>query len=177
MNNSIFLTEPHNIFKEQFAIMVNAYKNSGETDYYEMYKESLVDFDKYVLMLENHAKGIDVPVDWAPAHTFWLTDGEGQVLGTTRIRTCSDHEFVRTYAGNIGYDISPLHRQKGYGKKVLKLALEKAKQLGLDKVLITCNYDNTGSIKIIEGNGGVFESEQFCESKNTLLRRYWIMLF
>lgn len=176
VTENIFLAEPHAAYKEEFATFVEAYKDSGETPYYEMYKEALEDFDKYVLKLHNHAKGIDVPADWAPGHTFWLTNQEGQVLGATRIRTCNDNDFVKNYAGNIGYDISPLHRQKGYGKEILKLGLEKARQLGLEKTLITCNRENTGSIKVIESNGGVFESEVFCESKNEHLKRYWIKL-
>ena len=156
--------------------MVWAYNNSGEIDYFNMYKVALEDFDKFVQKLQNNAKGIDIPEEWVTTHTFWLTNNEGRLLGTTRVRPDNDNEFVRNYAGNIGYDISPLHRQKGYGTTILKLALEKAKSLGMDRVLITCNYDNVGSIRIIESNGGIFEAEVFCESKNTLLRRYWITL-
>lgn len=176
MIDNIFLVEPCLEYKDQFSAMVNAYKNSGEVDYYDMYKPALEDFDKYVLKLQNNAKGIDIAADWVATHTFWLTNDEGMILGVARVRTSNDNEFVRNYAGNIGYDISPLHRQKGYGITILEHALKKAKSLGLDKTLITCNYDNVGSIKIIESNGGVFESEAFCESKNTLLRRYWIQL-
>ena len=176
MTDNIFLVEPNIAYREQFIDMVNGYKSSEEVDYYDMYKEAVENFDKYVLKLQNNAKGIDIPEDWVTTHTFWMTNNEGVLLGVTRVRTCNDNEFVRNYAGNIGYDISPLNRQKGYGKTILKLGMEKAKSLGLDKLLITCNYDNVGSIKIIESNGGVFESEVFCESKNTLLRRYWIEL-
>lgn len=176
MKDNVFLVEPNIGYKDKFTAMVCAYKASGEVDYYDMYKEALEDFDKYVLKLQNNAKGIDIPENWVTTHTFWLTNAQGLVLGITRIRTCSDNEFVRNYAGNIGYDISPLHRKQGFGKTILKLGLEKARALGLDKVLITCNYDNVGSMKIIESNGGIFESEVFCESKNVLLRRYWIKL-
>lgn len=176
MRDNIFLVEPNIEYRDQFTAMVCAYNSSGEVDYYDMYKEALENFDKYVLKLQNNAIGIDIPEDWTVTHTFWLTNNEGMLLGVARVRTSNDSEFVRNYAGNIGYDISPLHRQKGYGKTILKLGLEKAKSLGLDKLLITCNYDNIGSIKIIESNGGIFESEAFCESKNTLLRRYWTVL-
>ena len=176
MKDSVFLVEPNIEYKDQFTAMVCAYKNSEEVDYYELYKEALEDFDKYVLKLQNNAKGIDVAADWVATNTFWLTNGKGMVLGVTRVRINNDNEFVKNYAGNIGYDISPLHRKKGYGIIILKLALKTAQSLGLDKTLITCNYNNVGSIKIIESNGGIFESEVFCESKNTLLGRYWIEL-
>ena len=55
------------------------------------------------------------------------------------------------YSGHIGYDINPLCWKKGYGTELLKLGLEKAKELiKYDKVLITCDDDNIGSYKIIE---------------------------
>lgn len=176
MSDNIFLVEPIIAYREQFIAMVLEYKNSEEVDYYDMYKDALEDFDKYVLYLQNNASGIDIPEDWVATHTFWLTDDDGKMLGVLRVRPSNDNEYVRNYAGNIGYDIAPLHRQKGYGRTILKLGLEKVKHLGMDKFVITCNYDNVGSIKIIEDNGGVFETEVFCESKNTLLRRYWIEL-
>jgi predicted acetyltransferase len=173
MKDNIFLVEPDMALRDQFSAMVCGYKNSDEADYFEIYKDALEDFDKYVLKLQNNSKGIDIPEDWVATHSFWLINEGSEVLGVLRVRTDNENEFVRSYAGNIGYDISPLHRQKGYGKTILTLGLEKAKVLGLDKALVTCNYDNVGSIKIIESNGGVFESEAFCQSKNTLLRRYW----
>lgn len=49
---------------------------------------------------------------------------------------------------HIGYDIRPTKRQKGYGKKILALALPKAKEKGLTKVLITCTETNTESKKL-----------------------------
>ena len=49
-----------------------------------------------------------------------------------------------------------------------RLALTEAKELGLDRVLLTCDEDNDGSRLTIEGNGGVYE-----DSRNGK-RRYWI---
>ena len=42
----------------------------------------------------------------------------------------------------------------GYGKILLSLALEKARDIGLKKVLVTRRNDNFGSAKVIESNGG-----------------------
>jgi predicted acetyltransferase len=36
----------------------------------------------------------------------------------------------------------------------LKQALQKAKAFGIHEVLLTCDEDNLGSIKVIEKNGG-----------------------
>lgn len=174
MNNKLCLIEPNVIYKDQFLSMVSIYKNSGETDYFEIYKEAIDDFEQYVENLLNYAKGIDVPDDWVPYSTYWLTNEASEILGVIRIRTSLDNEYVKKYAGHIGYDISPLHRKQGYGKEILRLGLIKSRALGLDNVLVTCSNDNKGSIKIIESNGGVFESEVFKEGDNKLIRRYWI---
>lgn len=176
MSDKIFLVEPDVVYENQFLAMVSQYKNAGDTDYYGLYKESMDGFEKYVDNLHGYAQGINIAEDWVPYYTYWLTNNEKQLLGVIRIRTSLDNDYVEKYAGHIGYDISPLHRQKGYGKEILRLGLDKARMLGLQKVLITCNFDNEGSIKIIESNGGVFESEIYKESENKLLRRYWVDL-
>lgn len=113
---------------------------------------------------------------WVPSYTYWLTDIEDVILGVVRIRASLNSEFVRKFAGHIGYDISPLTRRKGYANKILKFALQKEKSINLDKVLITCDEDNIASKKVIENNGGIFESVIFKEEKKKWLLRYWIML-
>ena len=42
----------------------------------------------------------------------------------------------------------------GYGKRMLKLALQHKDLIEEDEILITCDDDNVGSYKIIEANGG-----------------------
>ena len=44
--------------------------------------------------------------------------------------------------------------------------------LGLDKILITCNKNNTASRRTIESCGGILENEVIEETRTTL--RYWI---
>ena len=61
---------------------------------------------------------------------------------------------------------------------MLALALKKAKQMGLNKVLITCNDDNFASRKVIERNNGKLENiiENIIDGKKVQTRRYWIKL-
>jgi predicted acetyltransferase len=65
-------------------------------------------------------------------------------------------------------------RRKGYAKVMLSLALEKCKQLNLEKILITCDKNNIGSAKTILSNGGVLENE--IREANRITQRYWIFL-
>lgn len=169
----LFLVEPQERYIEEFVKMVEEYRAFGEKDYFDMYKEAIGDFKGYVIKLNDNTK---VCEGWVPTCTFWLTNMNDEILGVVRIRTSLNHEFVRKFAGHIGYDISPLSRRRDYGMILLKLALEKAAMINLDKVLITCDDDNIASKRIIENNGGIFESEIFKEEKNKQLRRYWITL-
>jgi len=74
----------------------------------------------------------------------------------------------------IGYDIAPSFRRNGYGKTILKLALTKAKALGLHKILLTADEDNIASRKIIESNSGKLENIVMGKVFPNLLARYWI---
>lgn len=44
-------------------------------------------------------------------------------------------------------------------KEMLRLMLCKCKELGIDKVLLTCDKENVAYAKIIIHNGGVLENE------------------
>ena len=76
--------------------------------------------------------------------------------------------------GNIGYAIRPSERRKGFGTLILRLTLEKAKNIGLTRVLVTCDADNVASRKIIERNGGVLAGQVVSEHTGKLVMRYFI---
>lgn len=55
---------------------------------------------------------------------------------------------------------------------MIKLALEKCKELKIEKVLITCNDDNIVSEKSIIACGGELEDIRTVDGKN--YKRFWI---
>lgn len=57
---------------------------------------------------------------------------------------------------------------------MLYLALEKAAEIGLEKVLVSCRSENIGSMKVIENNGGIYENDYFEEETGKIFKRYWI---
>ena len=59
---------------------------------------------------------------------------------------------------------------------MVKLAMEKARTLGIDRVLITCSKDNIASQRVIIKNGGVLDSESYSEQGGRITQRYWIEL-
>lgn len=94
-------------------------------------------------------------------------------VGAVNIRHYLNESLYKS-GGHIGDGIRPSERRKGYATAMIDLALEKCKELGINKVLMTCDKTNIGSAKSIINNGGVLESE--FEEDGVVEQRYWITL-
>ncbi|PGH22488.1 GNAT family N-acetyltransferase [Fusobacterium polymorphum] len=81
---------------------------------------------------------------------------------------------LKQFGGNIGYSVRKSESNKGYAKQMLKLALEKCKDLKMKKVLITCDEDNIASKKVILSAGAKLEDIRSINDKNK--KRFWIEL-
>ena len=108
---------------------------------------------------------------WVPSSTYFAVVND-KIVGTVNIRH-ELNDYLINVGGHIGYSVRPTERRKGYATEILRLALEKCRELGIKKALVTCNSDNRGSEKVILKNGGVKESE-FLEDSGTIILRHWI---
>ena len=126
-----------------------------------------------VARFERDSKGIDLPEGFVPHSTYWLVRGGREIVGVSNLRH-SLTPFLLREGGNIGYGIRPSARRNGFGREILRLTLLEARELGLARVLVTCGKGNLGSSRIILGNGGVFESEEFSADRSEIVQRYWI---
>lgn len=108
----------------------------------------------FIKSLKDARSGIGIKKDQVPYTIYWLVNGK-KFIGTLRLNKKLNRK-LRVRGGNIGYEIRPSERRKGYGGEVLRLGLLKARAHGLEKVYIDCREDNIGSKKIIEKRGGVF---------------------
>lgn len=110
-----------------------------------------------------------------PEEYLWLID-RGEFVGRVFFLHWLN-EFRLKTDGQVDYWIRPSKRRQGYGRLILRLLLERYRQLGLQRILISCRSDNLPSRKIIEANGGIFESEietpDFMGVPHPRLR-YWI---
>jgi len=97
---------------------------------------------------------------------LWIMDGD-TFLGSLAIRH-ELNDFLLNEGGHIGYSVRPSARRRGHAAAALAAALPVARNLGIPRVLLTCDEDNAGSRATIEKNGGVYE-----DSRNGK-RRYWI---
>lgn len=78
--------------------------------------------------------------------------------------------------GHIAYEVRPGARRQGVGTQVLALTLTQARELGLRRVLITCDVTNLGSAQVILKNGGLLEDERVIAGYVERVARYWIAL-
>jgi predicted acetyltransferase len=84
---------------------------------------------------------------------------------------------LEAHGGHIGYSIRPTEQRKGYATRMLALALEKARQIGLQRVLITCDQRNVASARVIQKNGGLLKNEMPSDQPGReWTQRYWIEL-
>jgi predicted acetyltransferase len=103
---------------------------------------------------------------------FWITEGQGdaeRVVGFLALRH-SLNEWLLDQGGHVGYSVRPSSRRQGHAGRALGLALDRARELGLDRVLLTCDEDNVASRLTIEAGGGVYEDTRGDK------QRFWIDL-
>jgi predicted acetyltransferase len=56
------------------------------------------------------------------------------------------------------------------------LTLDRAREMVLDRVLVTCDTDNVASVRVIEVNGGVLENPLLSNRSGKMISRYWFAL-
>ena len=130
-------------YRKAFLDMMLDYRRSGEDRYQIENVEEPGVFESYVAMKLENARGINLKPGRVPNSTFWMMENN-IIYGVSRLRHVLN-DYLLLEAGHIGYDVPPSHRRKGYGTYLLRLTLEEAKSLGLERVLVTSDKDNIGS--------------------------------
>lgn len=166
------LAAPAVEYKESFLEALRAFQKEGLPWFLSLNAFDIeVNFDRYVnSLLEKPNIRTETLVPETP---FWAIV-DGKFAGRIAIRH-ELNENLKIEGGHIGYDTAPAYRGRGIATRMLKEVLPHAKQLGLKKVLLTCNDSNAHSIRVIEKNGGVLEGTRMVPGKG-LKRYYWIEL-
>ncbi len=169
--NELALIRPNVEYEQSWIAALGEFEQRNISGFWTI-PGSPEDIRKYIERTKMQEFGLDLPTGFVPSSTFWLVNDQ-DFIGHLNIR----HEltdFLKRIGGHIGYAIRPSMWRKGYGTKILTLGLSRAKELGLDKVLVTCDETNDASKKIIESNGGIFEGRT--EGIELPKLRYWIAL-
>lgn len=131
----------------------------------------------WIAETERYLKPETTPEGRVPATQFLtIRAADDKLVGLIQVRHPLN-DYLAQFGGHIGYSVRPSERRKGYAKEQLRLILPYCKeQLGIDRLLITCDDWNAGSRRTILGNGGVYENTVLEPDSQERLERYWIDL-
>ena len=114
------------------------------------------------------------PPHWVPMTQFVCLRG-AKIAGMIQVRR-ELNDYLRNYAGHIGYSVRPDERQQGIATWMLHNVLTYCREIGLKRVMVDCEPWNVGSRKTILRNGGVYEKTVHEDGENIDLEHYWISL-
>ena len=155
-------------FIREFVEHNSSINGTGGLDAY------LDNYDGWLMKLENDLDYDNINPNKVPANTYFaIRESDSKIVGMINIRHKLD-DYLTKMGGHIGYGVRPTERKKGYATEMLSLGLKRCKELGLKKVLITCDKDNIGSAKTIQKNNGILENEFLDEETKKIKQRYWI---
>jgi predicted acetyltransferase len=98
------------------------------------------------------------PEGFVPSTTLWWVEGD-EYLGRLAIRHRLTPHLLEE-GGHIGYDVRTSARRRGHATAMLRAALPVSRALGIESALVTCEFTNLGSRRVIEANGGVLEDQR-----------------
>lgn len=172
----MILTEPTKEYCRQIRAYRQEFLDSGDSMDGTGALRRIEKPEEWIKFTEACKNPDTVPNGLVPATQYiFVREQDNKIVGMLQIRHFFN-PYLEKYGGHIGYSVAPSERRKGYATQMLKLALPKCRELGIDKVLITCIEDNTGSRKTILANGGVYESTVYEPEEKVHLERYWIDL-
>lgn len=139
--------------------------------------DKMESYDEWLKLLKNNSKKETVQNNWTVSSEFFgVRKNDNKIVGMVSIRHELTNDFLRNYAGHIGYGVRPTERRKGYVTQMLKQALIYCKEeLKLKKVMISCNKENEGSRKTIINAGGILEREYQTDNGENV-QIYWVEL-
>ncbi len=174
--NGLRLVQPSVAYAEQIAAFRKEFLDCGDSLDGTSNLSNYPDVREWLKWLdtlsapETCPKGFVVSTQW-----LLVRERDEKVIGMINLRhTLND--YLLKYGGHIGYATRPDERHKGYAKIMLGLALAQSAEVGLKRVLITCNKENEASRRTILALDGVLENELWDEDEKTLVQRYWVTL-
>lgn len=112
-------------------------------------------YDEWLKSVTDNISPDTVNPEWVVTDTYFAFDEDDNIVGIIDLRH-ELNDFLKDF-GNSGYSVRPSQRRKGYATEMLKLIIERARQIGMDKLQLSVETSNEASVKTIKKNGGLYE--------------------
>jgi len=176
--DEIILVKPTKEYEKQMIEYKEEHISNGENKIHACSRwDKMNNYDEWLNFLKEHSSFETIKDNWTVNSNFLgIRKSDNKVVGMIDIRHELTNDFLRNYAGHIGYGVRPIERRKGYATQMLTKALEFCKDvLKLEKIMITCDKENIGSRKTIINAGGELEREYISQDGENV-QIYWINL-
>lgn len=152
----ITLKRPTKEYESEALAFEQEFFDSGETT---INGSELLDqmdsYDEWLKSVTDNISPDTVNSEWVVTDTYFAFDEDDNIVGIIDLRH-ELNDFLKDF-GNSGYSVRPSQRRKGYATEMLKLIIERARQLGMDKLQLSVEPTNEASVKTITKNGGKYE--------------------
>ena len=136
MAQMLVLRRPRNDEEGEFLRAHRA--TTPEVPYFLHYYDEGMSLSRYLEVLEERERGVNLPPNHVPSTFLFAFKGE-RLIGRVSIRHMLNDLLLRV-GGHIGYVVVPEFRRQGHATAILRLALQFAHdKLGHDRVLVTCD--------------------------------------
>lgn len=169
------LIRPTKELEKDFRATISEFRARGENNIEALFTRCGEDFDAYLRQTIQAEGGYGLPEGFVPYTSYWTVLDNTKIIGFCNFRHYLT-SFLKIEGGHIGYSIRPSERKKGYGKRQLALMLEECRWMAISRVMLTCDFDNIGSSKIIEANGGILTGDSISPRSHKKVLQYWINL-
>ncbi|PKN88551.1 MAG: GNAT family N-acetyltransferase [Chloroflexi bacterium HGW-Chloroflexi-8] len=169
------IIKPDKSLEIDYRAAITEFRELGENNIESLFSRCADNFDAYLKATLQAEGGYGLPEGYVPFTTFWTVMNNEKIVGFCNFRHYLTPS-LKIEGGHIGYSIRPSERKKGYGTRQLALILEECRWMAYTRVMVTCDFDNIGSYKIIEANGGKLTGVAISPRSNKKVNQYWIDL-
>jgi len=150
-----------------FYQTIPAAENGAGNKAYGLTKEQFIEWVKQEV---KWSQGLDLRSDWVAGTTYVLYV-DGVPVGRSNLRHYLNAALEQD-GGHIGLSVAPQYRGHGYSKILLRETLKRAKEKGINPVLVFHFADNIPACKMSESVGGKLVEERFHEKHGRFIRKY-----